>query len=44
MGPPEAIENLSGLSLKLELVRDAFVFSCYTGLVYVDLKNRYHFM
>ena len=35
----QAIENLTGLSQKLELVRDAFIFSCYTGLAYVDLKN-----
>lgn len=33
------LENLNGLTLKLELVRDAFVFSCYTGLAYIDLKN-----
>jgi len=35
----QSIENLTGLSQKLELVRDAFIFSCYTGLAYVDLKN-----
>jgi len=35
----ETIEGLTGLSPKLGLVRDAFVFSCYTGLAYVDLKN-----
>jgi site-specific recombinase XerD len=24
---------------RLELVRDIFVFSCYTGLAYIDVKN-----
>jgi integrase len=33
------IEKLSGLNAKLSLTRDAFVFSCYTGLAFVDLKN-----
>jgi integrase len=38
----EIIENLdlSGIEDGLvSLVRDLFVFSCYTGLAYVDLKN-----
>ena len=24
---------------RLELVRDIFIFSCFTGLAYVDVKN-----
>ena len=27
------------VSKRLELVRDIFVFSCYTGLAYIDVKN-----
>lgn len=30
--------ELDGLALHLQLVRDAFLFSCFTGLSYVDLK------
>jgi site-specific recombinase XerD len=35
----EKIENLKGLNPKLEITRDAFIFSCYTGLAYVDLRK-----
>jgi integrase/recombinase XerD len=35
----EKVENLKGLSPKLEMTRDAFIFSCYTGLAYVDLRQ-----
>lgn len=33
------IEDLVIKSDKLKTVRDIFVFSCYTGLAYVDVKN-----
>jgi len=35
----QKIEKLQGLSSKSELTRDAFIFSCYTGLAYVDLQQ-----
>lgn len=35
----EKIEKLVLTSDKLQVVRDVFVFSCYTGLAYVDVKN-----
>lgn len=35
----EKVENLKGLNPKLEITRDAFIFSCYTGLAYVDLRQ-----
>jgi len=35
----EKVENLKGLNPKLEMTRDAFIFSCYTGLAYVDLRQ-----
>jgi site-specific recombinase XerD len=35
----QQVENLTNLSDKLSLVKDAFIFSCYTGLAYVDVKN-----
>ena len=35
----EKVENLQVLNPKLELTRDAFIFSCYTGLAYVDLRQ-----
>ncbi len=38
----EEIENLLNKEFKikrLELVRDMFLFSCFTGLAYVDVKN-----
>lgn len=34
-----SIEGLTSLSPKLKVVRDAFIFSCYTGLAYVDMRN-----
>jgi site-specific recombinase XerD len=34
-----ALYPLENLSEKLELVRDIFVFSCYTGLAYIDVYN-----
>lgn len=33
------IENLDHLVKRLEYIRDLFVFSCYTGLVYIDTMN-----
>lgn len=33
------IENLDHLVGRLEYIRDLFVFSCYTGLVYIDTMN-----
>ena len=33
------IEELDITIERLELIRDAFLFSCYTGLAYTDLKN-----
>lgn len=40
----KALEELNGLSPSLELKRDAFLFACFTGLPYSDLKklNRSH--
>jgi site-specific recombinase XerD len=40
----KALEELEGLSQALALKRDAFLFACYTGLPYSDLKklNRTH--
>ncbi len=35
----DAIENLDLKVKRLDLVRDLFVFSCYTGLAYVDLAK-----
>jgi site-specific recombinase XerD len=35
----EAIENLDLELKRLDLVRDLFVFSCYTGLAYADLAK-----
>ena len=35
----ERIEALDISIERLELIRDAFLFSCYTGLAYTDLKN-----
>ena len=38
----EEIENLLNKEFKikrLELVRDMFLFSCFTGLAYIDVKN-----
>lgn len=35
----KAIEELDIKITRLELVRDLFVFSCYTGLAYVDLSK-----
>ncbi len=35
----ESIESLNGLVPRLELVRDIFIFSCYTGLAYIDVKQ-----
>ncbi len=34
-----AIENKEFSIERLSLVRDIFVFSCYTGLAYVDVGN-----
>ena len=34
----EYFENIELNDLKLERVRDAFVFCCYTGLSYIDVK------
>ncbi|MGM0635906.1 MAG: site-specific integrase [Bacteroidota bacterium] len=33
------IESLEMKSKTLQTVRDVFVFSCYTGLAYIDVKN-----
>lgn len=35
----KALEELEGLHPSLELKRDAFLFSCYTGLPYSDLRK-----
>lgn len=35
----EALVNKQFVSERLELVRDIFVFSCFTGLAYVDVKQ-----
>ena len=35
----KALEELQGLSPSLELKRDAFLFACFTGLPYSDLKK-----
>jgi integrase len=35
----EFVKNKSFLTERLGMVRDIFVFSCYTGLSYVDIKN-----
>jgi site-specific recombinase XerD len=34
-----AISKLEGLVPRLELVRDIFIFSCFTGLAYIDVKQ-----
>lgn len=34
-----SLEALQSLSPKLSVVRDAFIFSCYTGLAYVDIRS-----
>jgi site-specific recombinase XerD len=34
-----ALQTAENLSTKLELVRDIFIFSCYTGLAYIDVYN-----
>jgi len=34
-----AIENLTGLSPKHQLVLDSLLFACYTGLSYIDAKT-----
>lgn len=33
------MKNKNLHTLRLELVRDIFLFSCYTGLAYIDIKN-----
>jgi len=38
----QLIENSSFTNPLLELVKDLFIFSCYTGLAYVDLSNLTH--
>jgi site-specific recombinase XerD len=38
-GELSAIENLAFKKEKLDRARDLFVFSCYTGLSYIDLSN-----
>lgn len=35
----EDIINKEFVSERLELVRDIFIFSCFTGLAYIDVKN-----
>lgn len=35
----DAIYNKEFISQRLEQIRDAFVFSCYTGLSYIDVAN-----
>lgn len=35
----EAIINLDSMMPRLELVRDMFVFCCFTGLAYIDVKK-----
>ena len=35
----EEIINKEFVSQRLELVRDIFVFSCFTGLAYIDVKQ-----
>jgi site-specific recombinase XerD len=35
----DAISKLEGLVPRLELVRDIFIFSCFTGLAYIDVKQ-----
>lgn len=35
----ESILNKSFVSERLELVRDIFIFSCFTGLAYIDVKQ-----
>ena len=35
----ESMENTEMNSAKLNKVRDLFVFSCYTGLAYADIKS-----
>lgn len=35
----ETIERHELSIERLQLVRDLFIFSCYTGLAYVDVKN-----
>jgi len=42
----KALENLEGLTESQSLKRDAFLFACYTGLPYSDIKklNRSHIL
>jgi site-specific recombinase XerD len=35
----DQLHKLSGLSKSLELARDQFLFACYTGLAYSDIKE-----
>jgi site-specific recombinase XerD len=35
----ESLLNKSFTTERLEIVRDIFIFSCYTGLAYIDAKN-----
>lgn len=35
----KSLENLKLTFPRLEVVRDIFVFSCYTGLAYIDVSN-----
>lgn len=35
----QKVENLANLTPKLSIIKDAFIFSCYTGLAYIDVKN-----
>ena len=38
----EELQRLQSIAMplpRLELIRDLFVFSCYTGLAYIDVKN-----
>ena len=35
----EQMMNKEFVSERLELVRDIFVFSCFTGLAYIDVKQ-----
>ncbi|ANW96267.1 integrase [Wenyingzhuangia fucanilytica] len=35
----ESIQNYHSRIERLQLVKDLFLFSCYTGLAYIDIKN-----
>lgn len=35
----KALEELTDLPAKLDFVRDLFIFACYTGLAYIDLRT-----